>query len=180
MSPSPHLIAGRHPHSDSLIIVHVRVEVTMSFNYGREKRNFDRTWEQLETEYRAAGMSTEKIQKMKDFDWQWFCSERTYRNHVQALPTSDTVANCDQEHLEALSTQWDSGDVDQSRFGWMSAIENEELYHKLRSLSYKDLELLTLLYVDGFHQTDVAQKVGCSRNSVYKRLKKIKKILEEG
>lgn len=42
----------------------------MGFNYGREKRNFDKVWERLEEEYRGAGMSEDKIQQMKDFDWQ--------------------------------------------------------------------------------------------------------------
>ena len=121
---------------------------------------------------------------MKDFDWRWFCSERTYHNHVQALPTGDIEKDGDalfkQARLEAMTTQWDAGDVDHTRFGWLSALEDEKLYWKLRSLSDKDLELLTLLYVDGYQQAEVARKMNCSRNSVHKRLKKIKKILAKG
>lgn len=57
---------------------------------------------------------------------------------------------------------------------------HETLYNKLRALSDKDLELLTLLCVDGFQQADIARRMNCSRNAVHKRLKKIKKILKKG
>ncbi len=177
-------IAALRLHSDGTNIVHTRMEVTMSFNYGREKRAFDKEWEHLEAEYRAAGMDQKEIQKMKEFDWKWFCSERTYHNHVQTLPTGNFEKDSDalfkQARPEAMITQWDAGDVDHTRFGWLSAVEDEALYRKLRTLSDKDLELLTLLYVDGYQQAEVARKMNCSRNSVHKRLKKIKKILEKG
>ena len=58
----------------------------MSFNYAREKRMFDREWEQLHKEYAAAGMSEAAIAQMKAFDWGWFCSRRVYSDHIQALP----------------------------------------------------------------------------------------------
>lgn len=67
----------------------------MGFNYGREKRAFDEKWARLEVEYRAAGMSEKAIQDMKNYDWQWFCSERTYRNHVQTLPVGDAESHGD-------------------------------------------------------------------------------------
>lgn len=156
----------------------------MGFNYGREKRAFDKEWKRLEAEYLAAGMTAEAVQAMRAFDWQWFCSERTYHNHVQTLPTGDIEKDGDtffkQAHLEAMTTQWDAGDVDHTRFGWLSALEDEKLYRKLCALSDKDLELLTLLYVNGYQQAEVARKMNCSRNSVHKRLKKIKKILAKG
>lgn len=59
-------------------------------------------------------------------------------------------------------------------------MEDEKLFHRLCKLSSEDLELLTLLFVDGYRQTDIAAMWGCSRNVIYKRLKKIKKILQQG
>ena len=103
----------------------------MGFNYGREKRAFDEKWARLEVEYRAAGMSEKAIQDMKNYDWQWFCSERTYRNHVQTLPVGDAESHGDvffkQARLESITSQWDAGDVDHTRFGWLSALEDETL-----------------------------------------------------
>ena len=62
----------------------------MGFNYGREKRRFDKEWEQLQKEYAAAGMEEADIAQMKEFDWEWFRSRRTYENHNQALPDEGT------------------------------------------------------------------------------------------
>lgn len=154
----------------------------MGFNYGREKRNFDKVWERLEEEYREAGMPEDKIQQMKDFDWQWFCSERTYRNHVCALPVGDTPedAYINIDRGTTSSARWDDEGVNHSRLSWVSAIEDEELYRKLRNLSNKDLELLTLIYFDGFQQAEIARTIGCSRNTIHKKLKKIKNYLKNG
>ena len=59
----------------------------MGFHYGYEKRKFDAEWTRLEQEYRAAGMDDRQIAAMKEYDWSWFCSQRTYQNRVQALPS---------------------------------------------------------------------------------------------
>ena len=55
----------------------------MSFNYGLEKKKFDREWDRLHKEYRAAGMDEAAIKAMYEFDWQRFNAERAYRNHTQ-------------------------------------------------------------------------------------------------
>ena len=57
-------------------------------------------------------------------------------------------------------------------------MENEQLLLRLKKLSKKDLELLTLLFVDGYRQIDVARLWHCSRSAVAQRFKKIKKIFE--
>ena len=59
----------------------------MSFNYGREKRKFDQEWERLSAEYAAAGMDEAAIMAMKQYDWQWFCSQRVYNDRAQPLPS---------------------------------------------------------------------------------------------
>ena len=48
----------------------------MKFNYGQEKKRFDKNWEALRKEYREAGMAEESIQAMHDFDWEDFKRER--------------------------------------------------------------------------------------------------------
>lgn len=63
----------------------------MGFNYGREKRRFDKEWELLQKEYVAAGMEEADIARMKEFDWEWFCSRRTYENRNQALPDEEDI-----------------------------------------------------------------------------------------
>ena len=55
----------------------------MGFNYGLEKKNFDRQWAMLRKQYEDAGMSIEAIQAMYEYDLSVFNSARSYQNHTQ-------------------------------------------------------------------------------------------------
>lgn len=152
----------------------------MGFNYGREKRRFDKEWEQLQKEYAAAGMEEADITLMKEFDWEWFCSRRTYENHNQALP--------DEEDIEAGRTLLFqkfpelSADFEQQeftdRYAWLQEIEDEKLYQRLCRLGEKDLELLTLMVVEGYTQAEVAKLWRYSRSAITQKVKKIQKYLQ--
>lgn len=54
----------------------------MGFNYGLEKKNFDSQWAMTRKQYEDAGMSSEAIQAMYDFDWSVFNANRSYQNHM--------------------------------------------------------------------------------------------------
>ena len=120
---------------------------------------------------------------MKEYDWTWFCSQRTYQNRVQALPSEQCEDESEQSCLfrkfESLSCTWDTGDVDAQRFGWLSSLEDELLYRRLCKLPEDDLELLTLLIVDGYRQADVARLWNCSRSAITQRINKIKIFLKK-
>lgn len=145
----------------------------MSFNYGREKRKFDQEWERLQAEYEAAGMDEASIQEMKQYDWRWFCSQRVYNDRARPFPSE-----CSQETAGGLAAHVHAGDSFQSRYGWILDMEDEGLSQRLQKLGPEDLELLTLLAVDGYRQADVARILGCSRSAISQRLKKIKKLLK--
>ena len=66
------------------------------------------------------------------------------------------------------------------RYAWVETIEDEELYRQLRTLSTADLELITLIAMEGYRQSEVARMWGCSRNAINKRMQKIKAILRRG
>ncbi len=121
----------------------------MGFNYGYEKKKFDSRWKRLEVEYCDAGMSEEQIAAMKEYDWAWFCSQRVFQNHTQPIPCEQYDEVCGQSQLfrkfASLSYQWDVDKIDQTRYGWLASVENEQLLLRLKKLSKKDLELLTLL-----------------------------------
>ena len=146
----------------------------MGFNYGYEKKKFDSRWKRLEVEYCDAGMSEEQIAAMKEYDWAWFCSQRVFQNHTQPIPCEQYDEVCGQSQLfrkfASLSYQWDVDKIDQTRYGWLASVENEQLLLRLKKLSKKDLELLTLLFVDGYRQIDVARLWHCSRSAVAQRL----------
>lgn len=62
------------------------------------------------------------------------------------------------------------------RGGWIEELSDPRLSAKLRDLHEADLELLTLLCVDGCSQAQAARVLGCTQQAVSKRLRKIKKI----
>lgn len=154
----------------------------MSFYYAKEKREFDREWEQLRKEYEAAGMSEQTINALYDFDLQWFCSRRRFFNHTQSLP-AESIEGDDSADQSSLIRKFASFSVgfDESqmggRYGWVENIENNQLLDKLRKLTADDLELLTLIVIEGYSQTEVAQMNGCARNTVCKKITRIKKYL---
>ena len=59
----------------------------MGFNYGLEKKNFDRQWAMLRKQYEDAGMSIEAIQAMYEYDWSVFNAAQS----VWALMLSVTM-----------------------------------------------------------------------------------------
>ena len=124
----------------------------MGFNYAAEKKKFETLWARLRREYRAAGMSDAAIQKMHDFDWEVFKQERISR--------------------------WDDYTT-ASRYSWIEEVDDPSIYKQLQALRKADLELLTLIVVDGLSQTEIAAVLGCSPQNIFGRLKKIRKIFQK-
>lgn len=155
----------------------------MAFYYAKEKRDFDREWEQLRAEYGAAGMSEQDISTLYDFDLQWFCSRRRFMNHTQNLPAEVIQGENSREksslvrRFAAFSVSLDESAMG-GRYGWVEEIDNPRLLDKLRKLSHEDLELLTLLAIDGHTQTEIAIFKGCSQNGISKKYLRIKKNLK--
>lgn len=154
----------------------------MGFHYASELKKFTKEWERLEKNYREAGMTDEQIQSIREYDWQWFCSQRTYQNRNQPLPSEqcgkESELSCLFHKFDSLSYRWDNSDIDRNRYGWLSTIEDPQLFQRLCKLNIEDLELLTLLFVDGYRQADVARFWKCSRSAVAQRLKKIINFLK--
>ena len=137
----------------------------MAYNYAREKRRFDAEWKRKELWYRKEGMSEDDIEEMRRFDLEQFNRDRAYESRRRPLETA--CGSC-----YTLMPEFNSG-----RGGWIEELSDTRLYKKLRELSAADLELLTLLCVDGCSQAQAARVLGCTQQAVSKRLYKIKKYL---
>lgn len=155
----------------------------MRFHYAIEKRLFDRLWARKRKEYEAAGLSEQAIQELYCFDWEWFLSRRRYANHTQPLPAEQISGEMDEgqsslvNKFSSLMTQLDESQIG-GRYGWVESVEDRLLYDKLRRLSRSDLELLTLLVIEGYTQPQLAEHMGCSQANISKKLTRIKKFLK--
>lgn len=156
----------------------------MSFNYGKEKMLFNREWKILRKQYIKEGVPERAIQELYDFDWSWFRMRRVYEYHVQMMPEEEI----DEQNAEArttlflkyssLSNEFDENSFS-GRYSWIETISDAKMSEKIKSLTVDELELLTLIAIEGFSQREIARKVHCSQNAISKRLFKIKSVFKK-
>ena len=137
----------------------------MAYNYAKEKRKFDAEWKRKASWYRKEGMSEDDIEEMRRFDLEQFNRDRAYESRRRPLETA--CGSC-----YTLMPEFNSG-----RCSWIEGLDDSRLSAKLCELPEADLELLTLLCVDGCSQAQAARVLGCTQQAVSKRLYKIKKYL---
>jgi DNA-directed RNA polymerase specialized sigma24 family protein len=65
-----------------------------------------------------------------------------------------------------------------NRYAWIDTIDIPVLAVKLKVLPPDDLELLTLIVMDGYKQAEIARLRGCSKNAVSKKIIRIKRFLK--
>lgn len=156
----------------------------MGFNYAKEKIKFNEAWKKLQQEYEAAGMASKDIEAMRTYDWEEFCSRRTFENHTQPLP--DTYLSGDSQDVQSslfkkfssLSTSFDAEDF-LGRYTWIDAISNADLCAKLVLLPAKDLELLTLYAIEGHTQMEIASLLGRDQSVISRKINRLKKFLKK-
>ena len=155
----------------------------MKWNNGTERKLFEREQSRLRKEYLAAGMTEEQIQKMYEFDLQWFKSRRNETTHTQSLEIQTSEDEDEKmenplykKFLEKLAVVDKHSDY--SRYGWIEEIEDKRLYIALSSLSTSDKELLTKYFYDGFSQAEIAVCKGINQSNISRKFARLKKILK--
>ena len=155
----------------------------MGFNYGLEKKNFDSQWAVTRKQYEDAGMSSEAIQAMYDYDWSVFNANRSYQNHTQEMAapsfeqSEESYSPLMDKYREAISVT-DTYHETKSRFTWIGEIENERLLSALENLSEDDLKLLTLYAYEGYNESKISKVFNISQPAIHKRIMKISIFLK--
>ena len=150
----------------------------MGFNYGLEKKNFDSQWAVTRKQYEDAGMSSEAIQAMYDYDWSVFNATRAYQNHTQEIAapsfeqSEESYSPLMNKYREAISVT-DTYHETKSRFAWIGEIEDENLLSALEKLSNDDLEILTLYIYEGYSTVELSKVYGITHQNISKRIIKI-------
>lgn len=164
----------------------------MSYNYARERRRMELEFAEIAEQCRAAGVLEEEIEDIHRFMLDELNSDRRFHTHTQSLDGfefSDGGAADESRsplleiYIEQLSvcqceiSEWE-------RLDWIEDVNKPQLAKWLKTLPRKDIELLTLLYVDDLPQKQIAELCGCSEAAISKRkarlLKNAKKFLSKG
>lgn len=158
----------------------------MSWNDGYERKMFAKRQRKQAEEYRALGMTEEQIQAMYEFDLEQFKGERRNRMHTQQFTSSDFD---DGEEDDSESTLFDKffdeltctieSSGDKSRYWWVEEIDDAETVKKIKSLSERDLEILTLMVIDELTHEDIAKIMGVCVRTVERVNARFKKIFEK-
>ena len=154
----------------------------MGFNYGLEKKNFDSQWAMTRKQYEDAGMSSEAIQAMYDYDWSVFNANRSYQNHTQEMAapsfeqSEESYSPLMNKYQEAVSVT-DTYHETKSCFAWIGEIENEQLLTALETLKTEDLEIITMYAYEGYDITEISKVYGVSRPTISIKIKRITKFL---
>ena len=155
----------------------------MGFNYGLEKKNFDSQWAVTRKQYEDAGMSSEAIQAMYDYDWSVFNATRAYQNHTQEIAapsfeqSEESYSPLMNKYREAISVT-DTYHETKSHFAWIGEIDDENLLSALEKLSDDDLEILTLYIYEGYSTVELSKVYGIAHQNISKRIIKITNFLK--
>lgn len=148
----------------------------MSWNNGYERRKFEQVQKAQAKEYRKCGMNEEQIQAMYLQDLQEYRNNRIYAIHIQSIEELDSDG---EESRNALHKKFQLSmtcTMDMSecgRYGWIDAMENTALYGAISKLTTDQKELLTLLYCDGYTQTEVAALLHSNLLAINKRVSRL-------
>lgn len=154
----------------------------MGFNYAQERKKFNLEWGRLRAEYKAAGMDERTISSLYAYDLAWFNSRRRFANRTQeipdeSIPDEPTGRSTLNRRFEAMSATFSESDFE-DRFAWVETVETPGLAARLKKLPAEDLELLTLLVMDGYSQSELARKIKCNQSTIARKLSRIKKFLK--
>ena len=155
----------------------------MGFNYGLEKKNFDRQWAMLRNQYEDAGMSSEAIQAMYDYHWSVFNASRSYQNHTQeiAAPSfeqgEESYSPLMNKYQEAISVTEHYHET-KSRFTWIGEIEDERLLSALENLKDEDLEIITMYAYKGYDTVEISKAFGTTKQNISKKIHRISNFIK--
>lgn len=181
----------------------------MAVIYGSMRKAMEKEHSKMAVICRREQKSEEMIEQMHDMLLHILNRDRAYRTHTQPYECYDSASKSRNGHggdKRIQSKKWleNEGDdiIDEgrspllkkfqaqlsvtqaeickwSRMSWIEDLDTDEVILWVKSQSEKNIELLTLVIVDGFKQTEVAEMWGVSDTAISKRMKKIRMSLEK-
>ena len=138
----------------------------MGFNYAREKRKFNREWNEKERWCRESGMSEDAILEMYEYDWREFNSTRKFYRHGDDNVNVESIAEEDVDVIDKAFPE-----------EWMELLDTPNLVRNVRKLPADYIEIIDLMVRENLTQEEVARRMHCSQQNIAKKIEKIRKLL---
>ena len=139
----------------------------MAYNKASEERKWNYWKEQEEKKLRELGMKEEKIQKLRQMDWEDFLEERRYRERLDG-----TMQDLDSER------QKDDEQFAMDVKELLEHVGDRRLYEVLKGTEHQTLEIL-LLSTWGYSIKEIAKIMGLPKDTVYTKRKILRKKLKK-
>ena len=139
----------------------------MAYNKTSEERKWNYWKEQEEKKLRELGMEEEKIQKLRQMDWEDFLEERRYRERLDGtMQDMDSERQADDEQFAM--------DVREL----LEHVGDRRLYEVLKGTEHQTLEIL-LLSTWGYSIKEIAKIMRLPKDTVYTKRKILRKKLKK-
>ena len=138
----------------------------MGFNYAREKRKFNKEWNEKERWYRESGMSEDAIREMFEYDWREFNSTRKFYRYGDDDVDIESIVEEDGDSIDKTFSE-----------EWIELLETPNLVRKVRKLPADYIEIIDLMVRENLTQEEVAGRMRCSQQNIAKKIEKIRKLL---
>ena len=139
----------------------------MHFNDGYERKKFIKEHEKMRKEYRKAGMSNDKIDKIFLYDWDRYKEQRNHCLHNRHIAENEEFESSGIE--DEIYLQADN---------WHQAIENVNLYSAIMSLNDEQRLIIWLYAFEELTQQEIGEFFGVSRSAIQKRINAIRKRIK--
>ena len=121
-------------------------------------------------------ITDEQIQEIYASDLREYRDNRIFSIHTQSIDSLENDESRNGLYKKFVTSTTCSMDMSEcSRFEWIEEIENSVLYLAISELAVQQKELLTLLFIDGYSQVEIAEFFHTSKDAINKRFLRINK-----
>ena len=157
------------------------------YNYGYNRKHMEYEFSGIAEACRAAGMPKEKIEEIHRLLLDQLNSDRRFYAHTIScdglkFPDGGESSIDNNPLMETYPDQFTTVSVevsDLNKTSWIEDLDSDEITAWVKALDKIDLQLITLLVVDGLKQTEIAKLWGVTVPAISKRKKRLAKELSQ-
>ena len=153
------------------------------FYYGYHRMRLEEEFSRMAEYCREKEFPEEKIEEIHKLLLDILNNERRYRIHTQSYGVFPNEEDTREDSNPLLKNFLEAFSVTQEeiscwgRMAWIDDLDTPEIIEWVKSLGEEDIQLLTLLVVDGKKQTEIARLLGKHDSAISRKIKKLRESL---